>query len=100
VLLCNSLISPSDFTAATILDKFKNDAAAQSVERVLKKLSSQKAAEILAVRDGYLSYPAPITDIRRTRVVNPAYRHLHSSRPILPRSVHVCFDNRAGSSSS
>jgi hypothetical protein len=38
-----------DFTAATILDKFQNETAAQSVERVLKKLSSEKATEILAV---------------------------------------------------
>jgi import receptor subunit TOM70 len=39
-----------DFTAGTILEKFKNEAAAQAVERVLKKLSGEKAAEILAVR--------------------------------------------------
>jgi mitochondrial import receptor subunit TOM70 len=38
-----------DFTAGTILEKFQNDNAAQAVERVLKKLSTEKAAEILAV---------------------------------------------------
>ncbi|KAH9041843.1 hypothetical protein EDB84DRAFT_1436556 [Lactarius hengduanensis] len=37
-----------DYTAATILGKFQNDAAARSVERVLEKLSKTKAAEILA----------------------------------------------------
>ncbi|EPQ53265.1 mitochondrial outer membrane translocase receptor TOM70 [Gloeophyllum trabeum ATCC 11539] len=40
-----------DFTAATILDKFQNESSAQSVERVLKKLSTRKAAEILANRE-------------------------------------------------
>ncbi|KAH7923572.1 ADP ATP carrier receptor [Leucogyrophana mollusca] len=40
-----------DFTAATILDKFQNESAAQSVERVLKKLSSEKAAAILSTRE-------------------------------------------------
>ncbi|KAL6303601.1 ADP/ATP carrier receptor [Sparassis latifolia] len=39
-----------DYTAATILDKFQNESAAQSVERVLKKLSSKKATDILSTR--------------------------------------------------
>ncbi|KAI9461403.1 mitochondrial outer membrane translocase receptor TOM70 [Russula earlei] len=40
-----------DYTAATILGKFQNDAAGRSVERVLEKLSKKKAAEILASRE-------------------------------------------------
>ncbi|PFH53634.1 hypothetical protein AMATHDRAFT_137300 [Amanita thiersii Skay4041] len=40
-----------DFTAATILDKFQNQSTAQAVERVLKKLSTKKAAEIVATRE-------------------------------------------------
>ncbi|CAK5263287.1 unnamed protein product [Mycena citricolor] len=40
-----------DFTAATILDKFTNQGAAQSVERVLKKLAGEKTTEILASRE-------------------------------------------------
>ncbi|KAJ7485131.1 hypothetical protein B0H11DRAFT_2018236 [Mycena galericulata] len=40
-----------DFTAATILDKFTNQNAAQSVERVLKKLTTEKSADILAKRE-------------------------------------------------
>ncbi|ETW76674.1 mitochondrial outer membrane translocase receptor, subunit TOM70 [Heterobasidion irregulare TC 32-1] len=40
-----------DYTAATILDKFQNEAASQAVERVLKKLSGEKATEILASRE-------------------------------------------------
>ena len=38
-----------DYTAATILERFQNEAAAQSVERVLKKLATEKAQSILAV---------------------------------------------------
>ncbi|KAG5636022.1 hypothetical protein H0H81_009373 [Sphagnurus paluster] len=40
-----------DFTAATILDKFSNQGTAQAVERVLQKLASKKAAEIIATRE-------------------------------------------------
>jgi len=40
-----------DFTAATILENFQNEATAVSVERVLKKLSSEKATAILATRE-------------------------------------------------
>ncbi|KAF9240837.1 mitochondrial outer membrane translocase receptor TOM70 [Melanogaster broomeanus] len=40
-----------DFTAATILEKFQNEAAAQSVERVLKKLAAEKAHAIFATRE-------------------------------------------------
>ncbi|KAF8632464.1 hypothetical protein AX15_001866 [Amanita polypyramis BW_CC] len=40
-----------DFTAATILDKFQNQSTAQSVERVLKKLATKQATEILATRE-------------------------------------------------
>ncbi|KAF8221349.1 ADP/ATP carrier receptor [Tricholoma matsutake] len=39
-----------DYTASTILEKFSNQGTAQSVERVLKKLATKKAAEILATR--------------------------------------------------
>ncbi|KAJ7302106.1 hypothetical protein DFH08DRAFT_94254 [Mycena albidolilacea] len=40
-----------DFTAATILNKFTDQNAAQSVERVLKKLTGEKSAEILLKRE-------------------------------------------------
>ncbi|KAI9463853.1 hypothetical protein HD554DRAFT_2316055 [Boletus coccyginus] len=40
-----------DFTAATILEKFQNETAAQAVERVLKKLAMEKAQSILATRE-------------------------------------------------
>ncbi|KAI0821749.1 hypothetical protein BC628DRAFT_1412718 [Trametes gibbosa] len=40
-----------DFTAAAILDKFQNMTAAEAVERVLKKLATDKATEIYATRE-------------------------------------------------
>ncbi|KAH8105230.1 hypothetical protein BXZ70DRAFT_1004749 [Cristinia sonorae] len=40
-----------DFTAATILEQFRNDNASQSVERVLKKLAMKKAEQVLSVRE-------------------------------------------------
>jgi len=40
-----------DFTAATILDRFTNQSAAQSVDRVLRKLSETRAKELIATRD-------------------------------------------------
>jgi import receptor subunit TOM70 len=45
---CSSRVN-TDYTAATILDKFQNEAAAQSVDRVLKKMSAKSASEIMAV---------------------------------------------------
>lgn len=46
-----------DYTAATILDKFQNASAAQSVERVLKIIATKKAAEIMAVRSSCINHP-------------------------------------------
>lgn len=40
-----------DFTATTIMEKFQNDAASASVERVLKKISQKKAEEMLSTRE-------------------------------------------------
>ncbi|KAI0665614.1 hypothetical protein C8Q78DRAFT_1083846 [Trametes maxima] len=40
-----------DFTAAAILDKFQNMSSAEAVERVLKKLATNKAQEIFTSRE-------------------------------------------------
>lgn len=40
-----------DFTSATIFDKFQNQSTAAAVERVLKKLSTEQAAEIIKNRE-------------------------------------------------
>ncbi len=39
----------ADFTASAILDQFQNMSSAEAVERVLKKLASKKAQDILSV---------------------------------------------------
>ena len=44
-----------DFTAAAILDQFQNMSSAEAVERVLKKLATRKAQEILSV---WCKYPS------------------------------------------
>ena len=38
-----------DFTATSILEKFQNETATGSVDRVLKKLASKKAEQMMAV---------------------------------------------------
>jgi len=43
-------VSTLDFTAATILDEFRNQATANAVERVLKAMSTKRAKEIMEVR--------------------------------------------------
>lgn len=40
-----------DFTAVTIIDRFKSEASAQAVERVLKRLAEELAAKIIAERE-------------------------------------------------
>ncbi|KAL9054145.1 MAG: hypothetical protein Q9162_004328 [Coniocarpon cinnabarinum] len=40
-----------DYTASCIIDGFRNDAAAQSVERLLKKVAEAKAKDILASKE-------------------------------------------------
>ncbi|KAK0378395.1 mitochondrial import receptor subunit tom-70 [Colletotrichum limetticola] len=43
-----------DFTASCIIDSFKNESSAQSVERLLKKFAEQKAQEMMASRPNKL----------------------------------------------
>lgn len=43
--------APADFTAAAILDGFQNQSTSNSVERVMKRLASEKATEMLATRE-------------------------------------------------
>jgi hypothetical protein len=77
-----------DFTAATILDKFQNEVAAQAVERVLKKIATDKAAVILAVS---------VTSGGITDRLLIGLRHANLDFPpsllfqlTLPHSVSVC----------
>ena len=69
-----------DYTAATILDGFQNEKAAQAVERVLKKLSSTKAAEIIKVRISCSSHPIRVDQFHRPVI--------HTS-PRIPLSLRI-----------
>ncbi|KAI0479940.1 mitochondrial import receptor subunit tom-70 [Xylaria cf. heliscus] len=48
-----------DFTASCIIDEFRNESTATSVEKLLKKVAEQKAEEILKTKDPY-KLPSPI----------------------------------------
>jgi len=51
-----------DFTASCIIDGFRNEASAQAVERLLKKVAEAKGKEILASKDKRLPSPTFITN--------------------------------------
>ena len=58
-----------DYTASCIIDEFKNDQSAQSVERLLKKVAEEKAKIILEKKEKKLPSPTFVTN------------YLHSFRP-------------------
>ncbi|KAF2151487.1 mitochondrial precursor protein [Myriangium duriaei CBS 260.36] len=51
-----------DYTASCIIDAFRNDASAQAVERLLKKVAEAKAASILASKPKKLPSPTFVTN--------------------------------------
>ncbi|KAI9048606.1 hypothetical protein LZ554_007438 [Drepanopeziza brunnea f. sp. 'monogermtubi'] len=51
-----------DFTASCIIDGFRNEASAQSVERLLKKVAEAKGKAILASKDKRLPSPTFVTN--------------------------------------
>jgi import receptor subunit TOM70 len=51
-----------DFTASCIIDGFKNEASAQAVERLLKKVAETKAKAILATKEKRLPSPNFVTN--------------------------------------
>ena len=61
-----------DYTASCIIDGFKNDQSAQSVERLLKKVAEAKAKVILESKEKKLPSPTFVTN------------YLHSFRPKPP----------------
>ena len=50
-----------DFTATTIIERFQDEGASNSVERCLKKLASKRAKEILETREPKLPSPTFIS---------------------------------------
>ncbi|KUJ11823.1 mitochondrial precursor protein-like protein import receptor tom70 [Mollisia scopiformis] len=51
-----------DFTASCIIDGFRNESSAQSVERLLKKVAEAKGKAILATKDKRLPSPTFVTN--------------------------------------
>ncbi|KAH0559521.1 hypothetical protein GP486_003968, partial [Trichoglossum hirsutum] len=51
-----------DYTASCIIDGFKNETSAQSVERLLKKVAEAKGKAILAVKEKRLPSPTFVTN--------------------------------------
>lgn len=51
-----------DFTASCIIDGFRNEASAQAVERLLKKVAEAKGKAILASKDKKLPSPTFVTN--------------------------------------
>lgn len=51
-----------DYTASCIVDQFKNDNAAQAVERLLKKVAESKAAEIMKGKEKRLPSPTFVSN--------------------------------------
>ncbi|KAI9719029.1 MAG: TOM (translocase of outer membrane) complex component [Candelaria pacifica] len=51
-----------DFTASCIIDAFKNEQSAQSVERLLKKVAEAKGKKIMAAKEKRLPSPTFVTN--------------------------------------
>ncbi|KAL4402989.1 TOM (translocase of outer membrane) complex component [Malassezia pachydermatis] len=68
--------SLSDFTAVAILGQFRDSNATSSVERVLKKLASGKAKQIMATREPRLPSPTFVT------------AYFEAFRPSSPPKIH------------
>lgn len=77
-----------DFTAATILEKFQNESAAQAVERVLKKIAVEKAASVLAVSTWCETIGVLLIDLRHA---NLGFHHSRLFQLTLLHSVPVCI---------
>ncbi|PQE05854.1 mitochondrial import receptor subunit tom-70 protein [Rutstroemia sp. NJR-2017a BVV2] len=61
-----------DFTASCIIDGFRNEQSAQSVERLLKKVAESKAKAILEDKDKKLPSPTFVTNYLQSFRARPA----------------------------
>ena len=61
-----------DYTASCIIDAFRNDQSAQSVERLLKKVAEAKGKEILAAKEKKLPSPTFVTNYLQSFRPKPA----------------------------
>lgn len=68
-----------DFTASCIIDGFRNEQSAQSVERLLKKVAESKAKVILEAKDKKLPSPTFVTNYLQSFRSKPAPAGLEDS---------------------
>ena len=68
-----------DYTASCIIDGFRNDVAAQSVERLLKKVAESKAKDILANKEKKLPSAMFVTNYLQSFRVKPTPEGLEDS---------------------
>lgn len=68
-----------DFTASCIIDGFRNEQSAQSVERLLKKVAESKAKVILEAKDKKLPSPTFVTNYLQSFRSKPAPPGLEDS---------------------
>ncbi|ESZ90571.1 mitochondrial precursor proteins import receptor [Sclerotinia borealis F-4128] len=68
-----------DFTASCIIDGFRNEQSAQSVERLLKKVAESKAKVILEAKDKKLPSPTFVTNYLQSFRSKPAPAGLDDS---------------------
>ncbi|KAK5150994.1 TOM (translocase of outer membrane) complex component [Oleoguttula sp. CCFEE 6159] len=61
-----------DYTASCIIDGFRNEGSAQSVERLLKKVAEAKGKKILASKDKKLPSPTFVTNYLQSFRPKPA----------------------------
>jgi import receptor subunit TOM70 len=61
-----------DYTASCIIDGFRNESSAQSVERLLKKVAEQKGKDILASKEKKLPSPTFVTNYLQSFRPKPA----------------------------
>lgn len=71
-----------DFTASCIIDGFRNEASAQAVERLLKKVAEAKGKAILASKDKRLPSPTFVTNYLQSFRARPPPAGLESSAEI------------------
>ncbi|KAK4982669.1 TOM (translocase of outer membrane) complex component [Elasticomyces elasticus] len=76
-----------DFTASCIIDGFRNDQSAQSVERLLKKVAEAKAKTILAGKEKKLPSPTFVSNYLQSFRPRPAPAGLED---------HVELDEESG----
>lgn len=68
-----------DYTASCIIDGFKNDQSAQSVERLLKKVAEAKGKQILAGKEKKLPSPTFVTNYLQSFRPRPPPQGLEES---------------------